>query len=140
MQLDIPRPINYFTHQLRLLHVTTCNYAYTLLSSVPAPLFYNEDSTPDLLVRVNRGVWNTYNYSYIAILDGQTGDTLWRLYSTQTGMMSVLSLAANQAGADGAVFISIGYMKEDDPAINAVPIHDCANNYTHNHAFKFGGF
>ena len=45
-------------------------------------------------------------------------------------MMSVLSLAANQAGADGAVFISIGYMKEDDPAINAVPIHDYEKNYT----------
>ena len=89
-------------------------------SSIPAPLFYNSDSTPDLLVRVNVGEWNTYNYSYVAVLDGRNGDTLWRLYSTQTGMMSSLSLASDHPGGDGLLFISVGSMDKDDPVIKEV--------------------
>ena len=49
-----------------------------------------------------------YNYSYIAILNGSDGHTLWSLNSSFTGMMSGVSLISDQHGYDGALFISVG--------------------------------
>lgn len=96
-------------------------YCLCLQCSIPAPLFYNEDSTPDLLVRINHGVWHDhYNYSTVAILDGRNGDELWHIHSVKTGMMSSLSLASDHLGADGAVFIAVGTVDEDNPVINEV--------------------
>ena len=69
---------------------------------------FNSDAVPDLLVRINYGVWNKYNHSTIAILDGQNGDVLWSFDSVKTGMMSSLSLAALTPGADIALFITMG--------------------------------
>ena len=92
--------------------------------SVPAPLMYNNDTIPDLLVRINYGVWDDYyNHSTIAILDGQNGDTLWSLDSMRTGMMSSLSLAAEHSGNDAAVFIAIGTMDGENPVIREVHVH-----------------
>ena len=80
-----------------------------LIFSVPAPLYYNDDSTIDLLVRVNVGHWMAYNSSYMAVLDGRNGRELWTLDSVSTGMMSGLSLAAaGSPGHDGMMFITIG--------------------------------
>ena len=81
--------------------------------SLPAPLFFNEDSTPDLLVRVNKGKWDKYDYSYMAVLDGRDGKELWTLNSSRTGMMSGLSIASDTHGWDAAVFLSIGTPPDD---------------------------
>ena len=81
--------------------------------SLPAPLFFNEDSTPDLLVRVNKGEWDKYDYSYMAVLDGRDGKELWTLNSSRTGMMSGLSIASDTHGWDAAVFLSIGTPPDD---------------------------
>ena len=92
-----------------------------LQCSIPAPLFYNDDSTPDLLVRINHGVWDDYyNYSTVAILDGRNGDELWHLHSVKTGMMSSLSLASDHLGADAAVFIAVGIIDRENPVVKEV--------------------
>ena len=81
--------------------------------SLPAPLFFNEDDTPDLLVRVNKGQWEDYDYSYMAVLDGRDGRELWTLNSSRTGMMSGLSIASDTHGWDATVFLSIGTPPDD---------------------------
>ena len=81
--------------------------------SLPAPLFFNEDNTPDFLVRVNKGQWENYDYSYMAVLDGRDGRELWTLNSSRTGMMSGLSIASNTHGWDATVFLSIGTPPDD---------------------------
>ena len=83
-------------------------HTHTHTHSIPAPFFYTEDDTPDLMVRVNVGIWGMYNFSYVAILNGSDGRSLWTLNSTLTGMMSGVSLVSDQHGHDGALFISVG--------------------------------
>ena len=65
-------------------------------------------------MRLNYGEWDTYNQSTLAVLDGQNGDTLWSFGSVKTGMMSGLSLAATQPGADAAVFITMGTIQNNN--------------------------
>ena len=59
-------------------------------------------------MRVNKGEWDKYDYSYMAVLDGRDGGELWTLNSSRTGMMSGLSIASDTHGSDAAVFLSIG--------------------------------
>ena len=54
------------------------------------------------------GKWGAYDYSYVAILNGSDGQSLWTLSSTLTGMMSGVSLVSDQHGYDAALFVSIG--------------------------------
>ena len=76
--------------------------------SVPAPLYYNQDSIPDLLIRSNYGEWNEYNVSTLRLLDGRNGAELWSFDSAHTGMMSSLSIASKSTGSDAMLFMTIG--------------------------------
>ena len=90
--------------------------------SVPAPLYFNSDTVPDLLVRINHGEWDAYNHSTVAVLDGQSGQALWSFGSVKTGMMSGLSLAATQPGADAAVFITMGTIQNNNNNSSTVQV------------------
>ena len=76
--------------------------------SVPAPLYFNGDDTPDLLIRVNKGAWMLYDYSYIAVIDGRNGQELWTFNSSQALMASSLTVASSVRGNDGMLFIAHG--------------------------------
>lgn len=79
-----------------------------MFRSIPAPLYFNEDDTPDLLIRVNKGAWMIYDYSYIAVIDGRNGQELWTLNSSQALMASCLTLASTDRGEDGMLFVAHG--------------------------------
>ena len=81
--------------------------------SVPTPLYYNQDSIPDLLIRSNFGEWNEYNVSTLRVLDGSNGAELWSFDSAHTGMMSSLSIASKSAGSDAMLFMTIGTLDSD---------------------------
>ena len=76
--------------------------------SVPTPLYYNQDSVPDLLIRTNLGVWHDYNISTLRLLDGRNGAEIWAFDSAHFGMMSSLSLASKSPGSDAMLFMTIG--------------------------------
>lgn len=80
----------------------------TPICSVPTPLFYNEDSIPDLLIRTNLGEWDHYNSSSIRLLDGRNGAEIWSFDSAHTGMMSTISIASESPGSDAMLFMTIG--------------------------------
>ena len=89
--------------------------------SVPAPLDYNEDSIPDLLIRSNFGEWNEYNVSTLRVLDGRNGAELWSFDSAHTGMMSSLSIASKSAGSDAMLFMTIGTLDSDSTQSDTDP-------------------
>ncbi len=80
---------------------------------MPTPLYYNQDSIPDLLIRSNFGEWNDYNVSTLRVLDGSNGEELWSFDSAHTGMMSSLSIASKSAGSDAMLFLTIGTLDSD---------------------------
>ena len=75
---------------------------------MPTPLYYNQDSIPDLLIVSNFGEWNEYNFSTLRLLDGRNGAELWSFDSAHTGMTSSLSIASKSAGSDAMLFMTIG--------------------------------
>ena len=75
---------------------------------MPTPLYYNQDSVPDLLIRTNLGVWHDYNISTLRLLDGRNGAEIWAFDSAHFGMMSSLSLASKSPGSDAMLFMTIG--------------------------------
>ena len=79
---------------------------------MPTPLYYNQDSIPDLLIRSNFGEWNDYDNSTLRVLDGNSGAELWSFDSAHTGMMSSLSIAS-KTGSDAMLFITIGTLDSD---------------------------
>ena len=79
-----------------------------ILCSAPTPLYYNQDSIPDLLIRSNFGEWNDYKNSTLRVLDGRNGEELWSFDSAHTGMTSGLSIASKSPGSDAMLFITIG--------------------------------
>ena len=83
-------------------------------SSVPCPVFFNDDNIPDILVRVNFGAWNVYQYSDVAILEGKSGTVLWTMRSSNAVMSSSVVLRAHHHGNDGAVFVTLGQSIEMD--------------------------
>ena len=81
--------------------------------SVPTPLYYNQDSIPDFLIRSNFGEWNKYNISTLRVLDGRNGEELWSFDSAHTGMMSTLSIASKFRGSDAMLFMTVGTLDSD---------------------------
>ena len=79
-----------------------------ILCSAPTPLYYNQDSIPDLLIRSNFGEWNDYKNSTLRVLDGRNGEELWSFDSAHTGMTSGLSIASKSPGSAAMLFITIG--------------------------------
>jgi len=96
------------TYKPRVGHINADVLSRLRLPEASSSISLPGDATPDLLVRVNKGTWMIYDYSYMAILDGRDGRELWALNSTLTGMMSGLSLASDAHGWDAAVFLSVG--------------------------------
>ena len=74
--------------------------------SVPAPLFYNDDETPDLFLRVNIGEWHDYDYSYVVIIDGTDGKALWAMNSSYATMQSAVTLMSVNHSQDAVVFFA----------------------------------
>ena len=92
----------------------SCPFSYLPLTrcSIPAPLFYNSDQIPDLLVRVNKGAWGThYDFSYVAVVDGADGGLLWAYNSSGVGFMSATTLRGQGYGNDALLFISVGTLE-----------------------------
>ena len=75
-------------------------------NSIPAPLFYNDDDTPDLFLRVNTGEWHDYEYSYVVIIDGTDGKALWAMNSSYATMQSAVTLMSVNHSQDAAVFFA----------------------------------
>ena len=53
-----------------------------------------------------------YDYSYMAVADGKTGELLWTFNSSQGLMSSTLTLLNKRRGYDGTLFVSMGKSKE----------------------------
>ena len=75
---------------------------------MPAPLYYNQDSIPDLMIGSNLGEWEKYNVSSVKVLDGRNGAELWNFDSSDRSMSSGLSIAATPPGFDAMLFFGIG--------------------------------
>ena len=78
----------------------------TIPHSVPAPLFYNDDDTPDIFLRVNIGEWDDYEYSYVVIIDGTDGKALWAMNSSYATMQSAVTLMSVNHSQDAVVFFA----------------------------------
>ena len=89
-------------------------------SSVPSPLFYNDDDTPDLFLRVNIGEWDDYNYSYVVIIDGTDGKALWAMNSSYATMQSAVTLMSVNHSQDAVVFFA--YNPIDTKNINSATV------------------
>ena len=97
-------------------------------------MYFNSDNIPDILVRVNFGTWNVYQYSDVAILDGRSGEGLWTMRSTGTVMSSSVVLRAHHHGNDGALFITLGQSSTTQHTSrgtengNGICFRDCLDN------------
>jgi len=112
---------------------------FPFLNSIPAPLFYNDDNTPDLFLRVNIGEWSDYKYSYVVIVDGKNGEALWAMNSSYATMQSAVTLMSENHVQDAVVFFAYnptdtssleGVKKrqlENDRGDGIVPDNDSAN-------------
>ena len=89
-------------------------------SSVPSPLFYNDDDSPDLFLRVNIGEWDDYNYSYVVIIDGTDGKALWAMNSSYATMQSAVTLMSVNHSQDAVVFFA--YNPIDTRNINGTTV------------------
>ena len=89
-------------------------------SSIPSPLFYNYDDTPDLFLRVNIGEWDDYNYSYVVIIDGTDGKALWAMNSSYATMQSAVTLMSVNHSQDAVVFFA--YNPIDTKNINGTTV------------------
>jgi hypothetical protein len=76
--------------------------------SIPAPLHFNDDGTLDLLVRINKGRWMKYDYSYMGVLDGTNGDLLWSFNCSMAVMNSPVTLLSKEKGQDAMIFVGNG--------------------------------
>lgn len=76
--------------------------------SIPAPLHFNEDDKLDFLMRFNKGEWTQYKYTYMGILDGESGSLLWTLNCSFGSMSSPITVKNGENGHDGMVFIATG--------------------------------
>lgn len=80
--------------------------------SVPTALHFNDDDTLDILVRFNKGRWMDYDYSYLAVLDGNSGNILWNFNCTRPSMSSPLVLQSEGKGQDAMIFLGAGCKRE----------------------------
>ena len=82
--------------------------------SIPAPLFYNDDDTPDIFLRVNIGEWDDYEYSYVVIIDGTDGKALWAMNSSYATMQSAVTLMSVNHSQDAVVFFAYNPIDTND--------------------------
>ena len=108
------------TQSYRLVHETSIHLDYHLLLdnnneccflilySIPAPLHYNQDNQLDFLVRINKGKWMFYDYSYMGVLDGESGELIWTLNCSMGVMSSPITVKSRKNGHDGMLFLANG--------------------------------
>ena len=88
--------------------------------SIPTPLFYNDDDTPDIFLRVNIGEWDDYEYSYVVIIDGTDGKALWAMNSSYATMQSAVTLMSVNHSQDAVVFFA--YNPIDTKDLNSATV------------------
>ena len=71
-------------------------------------MHFNEDDTPDFLIRLNKGEWRTYNYSYMVVLDGNNGELLWTMNCSNGAISSAVTVKSSRKGHDGMLFLAGG--------------------------------
>jgi len=101
--------------------------------SVPAPLFYNDDDTPDIFLRVNIGEWDDYNYSYVVIIDGTDGKALWAMNSSYATMQSAVTLMSVNHSQDAVVFFA--YSPIDTKDLNSATVKKKQTDHDENTSF-----
>ena len=77
---------------------------------------FNKDSTPDVLLQINKGVWwlGSYNSSKTIILDGTNGKTLWTMMSSGTAFNSPLTVLRHPESPQGDIFLFWKNGREND--------------------------
>ena len=53
-----------------------------------------------------------YDYSYMAVVDGSTGEMMWTFNSSQAVMTSAITILSKKRGQDGMVFIAMGQSRQ----------------------------
>ncbi len=76
--------------------------------SIPSPLYFNDDDTPDFLFQFNKGKWVNYDYSYFGIVDGNNGELMWSLNCSMGAMGSPITIKSSIKGHDGLLFLNSG--------------------------------
>ena len=110
-----------------------------IFSSIPAPLFYNDDDTPDLFLRVNIGEWDDYNYSYVVIIDGTDGKVLWAMNSSYATMQSAVTLMSVNHSQDAVVFFAYNPIDTKDLNGATVKRRQMDNASFHNESMPTSG-
>lgn len=82
------------------------------MCSIPSPLHFNDDDIPDYLLRLNKGKWLNYDYSYLAVIDGSNGQLLWSLNCSMGAMGSAITVKSREKGQDGVIFMASGCDEE----------------------------
>ncbi|XP_078690819.1 protein FAM234A-like isoform X2 [Branchiostoma floridae x Branchiostoma belcheri] len=100
-----------------LEEVWTKSFPGTESYSLLAPGFFNNDSTLDIMVRLNKGGWPKYNSSQMLILDGRTGTELWSFPTHGATFSSPLTLRTEDPGRDAFLFWVLG---REGPAAQSV--------------------
>ena len=77
-------------------------------------MFYNDDDTPDIFLRVNIGEWDDYEYSYVVIIDGTDGKALWAMNSSYATMQSAVTLMSVNHSQDAVVFFAYNPIDTND--------------------------
>ena len=98
-----------------IVHDHTTNIVVIIILvhySIPSPLHFNEDNTPDFLIRFNKGKWMNYDYSYMGVLDGNNGELLWMMNCSMGAMASAVTVKSSRKGHDGMLFFASGCKQE----------------------------
>ena len=96
--------------------------------SIPAPIFYTDNSVPEILIRTSLGEYPTYNSSTIRLLNGSDGAELWNFSSAHTSMMSPLTITSYSPGLDAMLFITVGSMSDSDSSPTGNMSHSNSNS------------
>ena len=71
----------------------------------------------------------TYDYSYMGVANGRTGELLWTLNSSQALMTSPISLLNKEMGRDAMVFVAMGPRSEQAKGNGVKKRGACARDY-----------
>ncbi|CAF0763244.1 unnamed protein product [Adineta ricciae] len=86
--------------------------------TTPAPGDFNSDSFVDFMLILNRGEWDRYNYSEVVIIDGLTGETIWKKRNQFGEFTAPLTLQMKNNGKyqDSFIYRQRGQKSEGVPS------------------------
>lgn len=87
-------------------------------------MYFNDDDTLDLVVRLNKGQWMIYDSSNLGVLDGNNGTLLWSLECSYAAMSSPVTIRNKKKGHDGIMFIGTGCQKKVGRENRHVPVQE----------------